>query len=202
MTCAKGAGAPGNARDSRHAPTGFTLAEVVVVLGVMAILAAIALPHFDRTAVNLDVQEQNIRGALLMAQRLAIVRGCDVVVAFDEAGRQLRVQEDPDGDMASDPGEGERWTQIEGDVRFGRGSAPALKGVTDDIGFAGRQAGRPAFVFHRDGSASERGLFYVTSVRGAQADYAGDARAFELQRATGRLVGWRYTSAGWRKENR
>lgn len=179
---------------------GFTLAEVVVVMSVMAIAMAIVLPRLDRTRVNVDAQEQSLRGAMIMAQRLAIARGCDVVVAFDTAMPGLRVQVDPDGDMQPDAGEQTQWTQLEGDVRFGRGAAPALNGAAADVGFTGRENGRPAFVFHRDGSSSERGVFYLSSRRGSSSEYARDARAFELQRATGRLVAYRYTGSIWRKE--
>lgn len=181
---------------------GFTLAEVVVVLAFIGIAMAMVLPRFDRTRMNLDAQEQNLRGALIMAQRLAVTRGCDVVVAFDAGNTSVRVQEDPDGDLVSDPGETDRWTALEGDVQFARGAAPPLDGVTADIGFSARQSGRPAFVFHRDGSASEHSLFYLTSGRGFDSRHANDARAFEVQRATGRFVTWHYDGASWRRESR
>ncbi len=181
---------------------GFTLVELLVVLGLMSLLMAVALPRIDRTRMNVDEQERALRSVLLMAQRLAVTRGYDVVVAFDTAGRAIRVQEDPDGDALADPGERVTVTQLTGDVLFARGSVPVLRaGAGADMSFTGRQSGLPMVVFHRDGSTSEAGTFYLTTRRGLGAGYASDGRAFDLQPGTGRLLAYRYDGQSWRREN-
>ena len=179
----------------------FTLLELLVVLGLVGVAAAIALPRFDRTRMNVDAQAVSVRGVLMMAQRAAVTRGEDVLVVFDTAGRLLRVQEDPNGNMARDAGEQVTATVVEGDVVFDRGSAPALRvGQETGVNFAGRQSGQPVLVFHRDGSASEAGVFYLTTKRSANGNYAADTRAFDVQRATGRAVAYRYDGSVWRRE--
>ncbi len=182
------------------ARNGFTVVELAVVLGLIGAIVAIALPRFDRTRMNVDAQAQALRSVLVMAQRTAITRGCDVVVAFDTAGRWIRVQEDPDGDLVLDPGEVWNTTQLEGDIVFGRGSAPVLKpGRTPPISFSARQSGRAVLVFHRDGSASEQGTIYLSSRRSGDVAYATDARAMDVVRATGRVEAYQSTGTGWKR---
>jgi hypothetical protein len=58
----------------------------------------------------------------------------------------------------------------------------------------------PAVVFHRDGSASEAGGFYLTSTRAATSGaHVEDTRAIELERATGRASWYKYGPPLWRR---
>ncbi len=193
---------PARAPTRRPALPGFTLVELIVALGVIALLLAMALPHLDRTRMNVDEQARALRSVLLMAQRLSVTRGYDVVVAFDTASRGIRVQEDPNGDGVVQAGERIMVTELTGDVVFGRGSAPALRtSAGAALSFTGRQSGLPMFVYHRDGSASEAGTFYLTSRRGLGPGFAADGRAFDLQPGTGRLLAYRYDGRAWQREN-
>ncbi len=180
---------------------GFTLVELMIGLMVMGIAVMIAVPRFDRSRLQVDAQDQAVRGFLMMAQRLAVTRGYDVVVTFDSAQRRLQAQEDPDFDGLVDAGERVTGAYLEGEVVFGRGSAPVLRsGATAAIGFTERQGSLPMFVYHRDGSASEVGVIYITSRRSFGGSYATDSRAFDMQRATGRLLPYRYNGSTWMRE--
>jgi len=191
---------PGCVGARRRALDGFTLIELMIVMGLIGIILAIALPRFDRTRMNVDGQARAVRSILLLAQRTAITRGYDVAVAFDTAGRWIRVQEDPDGDLSADPGEVTSSTELEGDAVFGRGSAAVLRpGRTAPISFAARQSGRPVLVFHRDGSASEQGTVYLSTRRSTGGAYAADARALDIVRATGRVEAFAYTGTTWNR---
>jgi hypothetical protein len=64
------------------------------------------------------------------------------------------------------------------------------------INFTKQVGGMPAVVFHRDGSASEFGGFYLTFATGNRAK---DTRAVEIERATGRAVWYRYSPPSWRR---
>lgn len=181
---------------------GFTLVELAFGLMLISIIMMIALPRWDRTRIQVDSQDQALRGVLMMAQRLAVTRGYDVVVAFDSAQLLVRVQEDPNFNGALDVGERVTATPLEGEVLFGRGSAPELRtGATAAVGFTERQGALPMFVYHRDGSASEVGVFYLTSRRSAAGRYSTDSRAFDLQRATGRVLAYRYDGTAWKRES-
>jgi len=191
-------------RPSRRTPArgraqpGVTLLELLVVMSIAAVLMVIAAPSIDRTRLNMDAQETTVRSLFLMAQRLAAIRGYDVVVSIDTAGRLVYMHEDPDLDMQVDAGERISAVKLDGALAFGRGTAPILRsGLTSAISFVGREASRPAVVFHRDGGVSEGGTFYLTSNRSGNTAYAKDSRAFDLERASGHLVAYRYSGSAW-----
>lgn len=187
---------------ARSARGGFTLIELVISMTLVGIVLAIALPRFDRSRMRVNSQSLALRNTLMVAQRLAVTRGYDVVVNFDTAQGLVRVQEDPDGDLVSDAGERVTVTQLEGEVTMRRGSAPVLAtGRVRGVNFNGRQNGMPTVVFHRDGSASEAGVFYLTTIRSLGGSHATDGHAFELARATGRVQAYRYDGSQWRREN-
>ncbi len=190
---------PARSRPRAH-EGGFTLVELVVVLGLIGAAVAIALPRFDRTRINVDAQTQALRQVLLMAQRTAITRGYDVVVAFDVAAGWVRVQEDPDYDLVLDAGERVTYTQLEGDAVFGRGSAAVLKpGRVAAVSFNARQGALPVLVFHRDGSASEQGTIYLSTRRSTGSAYPTDTRALDVARGTGRVEAYQSTGTSWQR---
>ncbi len=179
---------------------GFTLVELAVVIGLIGAALAIALPRVDRTRMNVAAQTQVIRQVLLAAQRTAITRGYDVVVAFDVNAGWVRVQEDPDYDLVLDAGERVSYTQLEGDAVFGRGSAGVLKaGRLAPVSFKAVQSGRPVLVFHRDGSASEQGTIYLSTRRSTAGAYATDTRALDIVRGTGRVEAYQSTGSSWER---
>ena len=57
----------------------------------------------------------------------------------------------------------------------------------------------PAVIFHRNGSASQSGGLYLTSVRANAGvlEHQRDTRALELFRATGRPEWYRYDGTNW-----
>jgi prepilin-type N-terminal cleavage/methylation domain-containing protein len=179
----------------------FSLVELLIAMTLIAIVTTIAFPHIDMARLRVDGQGQAVRNVLMMAQRLAVTRGYDVVVSFDTAAGLLRVQEDPDADLVKDANERVTATKIEGDVVLQRGSAPVLSaGRTQGVNFTARAGGFPALVFHRDGSASEAGVFYLTTVRSLTGGHQTDARAFEIARATGRVQAYHYDGQAWQRE--
>lgn len=60
---------------------GFTLIELVVIILVLAILAAVALPKFfNLTDYQSRAAYDEVAGAVRYAQKLAVASGCDVQV--------------------------------------------------------------------------------------------------------------------------
>jgi hypothetical protein len=66
------------------------------------------------------------------------------------------------------------------------------------VNFTRTQGLLPIVIFHRDGSASENGGLYVTTVAGLSLGRPGDVRAIEVSRATGRATWFSYATGAWK----
>lgn len=172
---------------------GFTFIEIIVVLAVVAILVGLALSRADFQRARLDASVQNVGLALGAAQRKATLRQHDMVVTFDQAARRITLHTDMDNDAIQDPGEDVRSIELEEGVVFGRGSAPAASIGVSDVTFTRVLDGLPAVLFHRSGSASEYGGFYLISESG-DTEYA---RAVEITRSTGEVRCHSFRTGDW-----
>lgn len=195
----------GSARSASHilrfARDGFSLIEVLTLLVVLGIVTSIAVPRLDVQRYQIEAAMQSVGSTLLAAQRAAVQRQHDVIVSFDAANSRVRIHADTNNDRAISEGEPVRWEKLGDGVRFGRASAPALQGADAAISFALRQNGLPAVVFSRNGSASEEGVFYLTSARAQHnAAYARDTRALRIERSTGRPGWYRLDGTQWTRE--
>lgn len=183
----------------RKSERAFTLIELLIVLAMIGIVAAMAVPRLDFTRYRVDSAMQGIGTTMLVAQRLAVTRQHDVIVKFDLPGAALIVHEDADNDGVVVAGERVRRFPLGEHIVFGRGGAPPgpIPGSGNEVTFTRRVGGMPAVVFHRNGSASEAGGFYLTSKRAVSSPgYETDARGVEVERGTGRVSWYRYTSSG------
>lgn len=181
----------------RSSGAGFTLVELLVVLMFVGAMAAIAMPHVD--VARMRVQQGAREGAtfLLAARQRAVLGQHDVVVTFDTAQHMAQLFEDDNDNGVRDPGETEQAWQLPEGIVFGRGTAPAGPAGSAAVGFSA-VSGEPRLVFHRNGSSSERAGLYLTTTRGVRAQaYAEDARALEVERATGRVSIYEYKASGW-----
>lgn len=77
-----GRSAPAHGSTPRAAVAGFTLVELLMVMAISAILAATAVPSFNRftTAARLSEASSALRGAIELARSEAIARGARVGV--------------------------------------------------------------------------------------------------------------------------
>ncbi|GMV04546.1 MAG: hypothetical protein AMXMBFR53_08260 [Gemmatimonadota bacterium] len=185
--------------DPRHDKRGFSLVELVMVLVLIGIMVNIVVPFLRPEKFRMDGAVILVGTTLTAQQRNAILRQHDVVVAVDTAQRRLRVHYDTNNDATIDTGE--NWFVVElGDgVVFGRGGAPARPLSSQVVSMTTLQDGLPALTFHRNGSASEESVIYLTAETAGSAN-TEEARAVEIERATGRVMCYSYASGEWERK--
>lgn len=154
---------------------------------MIGILTTIAIPRIDYPHFRVDAAIQSVGTTLLAAPREAVAGQHDVIAQFDAPNRRLRLIWDINNNGLPDPGERTRVIVLEDQVVFGRGRATARGFGAAPINFARTVEGVPAVILHRNGSASEAGGLYLTSVRAlSEPTHARDTRALEILRAAGR----------------
>lgn len=179
---------------------GFTLLELLIVLGIAGAVAVIAVPSIDVAGMRVNSSARQVGMTMLNAQRLAVLKQHTVIVSFDTVNLMVGMHEDRNNNGAIDSGERTNYVKLEDGVVFGRGSAPASTFGGAAVTFVKVQSGMPAVSFNRSGSAGENGGFYMTSKRSSAANqFARDTRAFEVNRGTGRTTMYTYSPVGWKR---
>lgn len=172
---------------------GFSIVEIVVVLGIIAVLTGMSLLRADPDRARVDTSVQTLGLALGSAQRLATLRQHDVVVRFDEGAGAAIIHSDGDNDGVVDGNETVRFVTLEDGVVFDRnGVAPAPVGLRA-ISFGKQVQGMPALTFHRNGSTSEYGGFYLSS----RSERPEHVRAIEVTRSTGEVRCYSFRTGSW-----
>jgi prepilin-type N-terminal cleavage/methylation domain-containing protein len=181
-----------------HRRRGFTLVEMLTVMALLAIIMGIALPNIDVARFRLDGEVQSLALMVNSSQRLAVLRQYDIVLAFDVTANQIRLHHDKDNDGVADSGEDVRFIRLEEEVVFGRGGAAPLVTGPSTVTFSEAQDGMPALTFRRNGSASETGVIYLTSLKASRASgLSHHSRAIEVERATGQVTCMSNKTASW-----
>jgi hypothetical protein len=177
--------------------------ELMLTIVVASLLMGMAISKIDlgRFAANASVQ---ILGTTMIAsQREAVTKQSDVILTFDSTRSTVHLAWDLNDNGSEDAGEHTRSIVLDERMRFGLGGAPARSFGPNAINFNKTVGGLPALIFHRTGSASGIGGFYLTSARAKAAAAAGnnrfatDTRAVEIVRATGRTEWYRWNGTTW-----
>jgi prepilin-type N-terminal cleavage/methylation domain-containing protein len=178
---------------------GFSLIELLTVIVIIGLLTGIAIPRSRLTTYKANSGAQVVATTLIYAQRQAISRQADTRVAFDVANNEIRIHEDADNDNVIDANERVTMAALPEGVTFGLGGAAARAMGGAAVNFTRTQGILPMVVFHRDGSASENGGVYVTTIDGLSVGRTADVRAVEVSRATGRAAWFSYGTGAWKE---
>ena len=185
---------------ARRSAFGFTLVEMLIVLVVIGLVVGLAAPKIDVIKFRVQSSMQGVGMTLLAVERQAITQQHDVIVMFDVPNNLIRIHDDANNNGIVDPGERVRGLPLGEGIVFGRPASVTPRPLgTGAVSFTKVVAGLPAVVFHRDGSASEAGGFYLTSNRALAGTHLDDTRSVELERATGRALWFKYGTGGWQQ---
>lgn len=173
---------------------GFTVVELAVVVVIMGLMFALALPKVRVDSTAVDTAARTINLAIMTAQRDAVARGHNVLVVFDATSHTTRTAWDVNNNGEAEPGEKSRPFLVPESVRFGR--PPLVPGLDGDPS----EPSEPAtLVLQRNGSANRSQVLYLTSARALAGGEHSDARALRVTRATGRPVWFAWTGSAWRQ---
>lgn len=181
-----------------HRP-GYTLIEVLLVLVLIAIMSAMALPRISFLRYRQDANGRLVQRTLISAQQTSLQKNTNVLVVVDYAESRLRVVQDTNANGAVDAAESwKSWALAEG-AKF---SIPTttVDGATayyaTGPGITTTASG-PTITFRPDGSASGDAYVYI----GVASGRADALRGVELAGSTGRTRLWRYLGGAWRRDS-
>jgi Tfp pilus assembly protein FimT len=177
----------------RHgrARVGFTMLELMVTLGLVALLAVLARPMIAVDRVQADATAHRVRATLQQAQRMALVQQHNIMVSFDTLKHRIRVVEDVNNDRYLNSGERIRWYPLE--EANGFATPPVrISGAAAAAAIWGNNLiprnGYPTAVFRRDGSLSTELEVYLRSRQGGR----DSRRAVTVSAGSGRADWLKY----------
>lgn len=179
---------------------GVTLIEMMIVVVLLSLVSALALPRLNFAQFRSDDSVRALRTTLQTAQRLAITRQYDVIVSFDTVKSTIRIAEDQNNNYQIDAGERVTYTPLDQGVRFGNPGQGGVTGVATSASVVGTNvmsiSGMPSIVFLRSGSASSYMEIYLTA---AGNNGETEWRAVQVTQSTGRTVWYRWLTTVWNK---
>jgi prepilin-type N-terminal cleavage/methylation domain-containing protein len=177
---------------------GYSIPEVLVVMAVMGILGAIAVPDFSKWSLSrqVDGESKKLSLDLMLARISAIKNNNNVVVRFNNpAANQYTVHNDTNSDNVVDVGETFKTVPLNSRIQFGFFGAgindPDGAPVVNPISLTG---GVTTLTFNSRGQASASGSLYLIPV--SEAGLSNQLlRGISVVQATGSVDYWEYIVA-------
>jgi len=182
----------------RRRRDGYTLVELLMVVAVIGIVTAMAVPRLNTGGMRADAAVRDVRGAIQVAHRTAVMRQFDVIVSVDAANDALRVVEDRNNNASIDAGERVRWVHLEAGNTFETPPAgvAAAGGALSAMRLSQPRTigGLPSVIFRRHGAASSDAEIFIRGPGQTDTDF----RAVTVVQATGRAE-WYRRDGSWKK---
>jgi prepilin-type N-terminal cleavage/methylation domain-containing protein len=176
---------------------GFSLIELVIVLVIMGVVAAMTIPRLNLSSNRVEAIAQQVRSVFQTSQRTSLTRQFDVIISFDTVHSELRIGEDKDLSGTIDATEIRIWRptgQNEGNIfAIPPKRLDGSPGTSAIVGSSLKTVDTyPSITFHRDGSASSDAEIYMSNSSRGDVQY----RLVTLTRSTGRTDMYRYSGKG------
>ena len=178
-------------------PRGFTIIELVATMGIMSVLAAVALPKINLHQFRIDAGVRAVQVSLLQAERFAVQRQHDMIVSFDIPGNRVLLIDDQNNNATADPTEKVLVRPLEDGVRFLAPTVAINGGTVAAVAGARVRTvgGYPSITFHSDGATSTDLQVYITSTRPDATDFKG----LSVTQSTGHVDYYGYTTGAWKR---
>jgi Tfp pilus assembly protein FimT len=194
----------------RSVRAGFTMIEMAIIAGVVAIIAAVAIPNIDFQRYRMDAAMRNIQNQLIGAQYTAVQRNVPVILTFFYCQAQFRIVIDLNSSGGWNTNEPRNWRTLTDGSKFVvppttiDGAAPYYAtgpgvGYFDATGQTSTCIHTPNLTFYPNGSTSGDVVVYIGS---GKSDDKASFRAVQIFGSTSKLYLWRMTSDGtWKKSD-
>lgn len=197
----------------RRARWGWTLIEVAIAMGVLAVVMLIALPNIDFRKFEMDGNARNVQNQIIAAENKAVQLNQNILVSFIYCNAQFRLVVDLNKNNSYDGGNETRtWRTLSEGAQFvvppktidGADryyvTGPGVVEYNNVVATNGQVCSySPSVALYPMGSTSGDFVVYIGPIASArQTDY----RAVQVYGSTGKVHVWRMMSDGnWKQSD-
>lgn len=176
---------------------GWTMIEMAIVIGLVAILVAIALPNIDFARYRMDANARTVQNQFIAQQLTAIQKNMPVIVTIVYDQGHLTITEDANSNGVADPSEYTYNRALVEGAQFitppvSIDSATPYYATGPGLTYLNQTYLYPTVTFYPNGSTSGDVVIYIGSTSGRLTDM----RALQITGATSKVKFYRMMSDG------